>query len=145
MQSLHSLVPGKGDEFSECLTFLQSDGPRETSQEIVESFLTRDSIFFENEKEPTTKLFDDDDWIRSLTEAAAITAGVPEGQVTYANANGTAHDQSVDPQRGATRRDGRIRAKIHVKAALGTAMRQVGVGSQGGAEGPSNLLPAQFP
>ena len=32
---------------------------------------------------PTTKLFDDEEWIRSLTEAQEITADVPEGSVTY--------------------------------------------------------------
>ena len=36
-------------------------------------------MFLKKEKEPTTKIFDDDEWIRSLTEA-----DTPEGQVTYA-------------------------------------------------------------
>ena len=30
------------------------------------------------EKEPTTKLFDDDERVRSLTEAQAVTADIPE-------------------------------------------------------------------
>ena len=42
-------------------------------------FLSTQMMFMKKEKEPTTKIFDDDEWIRSLTEA-----DTPEEQVTYA-------------------------------------------------------------
>ena len=35
-------------------------------------------MFLKKEKDPTTKLFDDDEWVRSLTEAQEITADVLE-------------------------------------------------------------------
>ena len=47
-------------------------------------------MFSKKEKEPTSKQFDDDEWIRSLTEAQAITADVPEDSVIY-------DQQEVDP------------------------------------------------
>ena len=50
-------------------------------------------------KEPTTKMFDDDEWIRSLTEAETITADIPEGHVTHTNPSDAAHDQGVDPKK----------------------------------------------
>ena len=40
-------------------------------------------MFLKKEKDPTTKLFDDDDWIRSLTEAQEISADIPEENVTF--------------------------------------------------------------
>ena len=39
-------------------------------------------IFLKKKKEPTTKMFDDDEWIRSLTEAETITVDIPEGKIT---------------------------------------------------------------
>ena len=39
-------------------------------------------MFQKKEKDPTSKLFDDNEWIRSLTEAQEVTADVPEGSVT---------------------------------------------------------------
>ena len=38
-------------------------------------------MFLKKEKDPTSKQFDDDEWIRSLTEAQEITADVPEDSV----------------------------------------------------------------
>ena len=38
-------------------------------------------MFLKKEKGPTSKQFDDDEWIRSLTEAQEITADVPEDSV----------------------------------------------------------------
>ena len=55
-------------------------------------FLNTQLMFMKKEKDPTTKLFDDDKWIRSLTEAQKITADVPEDSVTY-------DQQAVDPKR----------------------------------------------
>ena len=38
-------------------------------------------MFLKKEKDPTSKQFDDDEWIRSLTEAQEVTADVPEHTV----------------------------------------------------------------
>ena len=54
-------------------------------------------MFLKKEKEPSTEMFDDDEWIRSLTEAEAITADTPWAQVTYAAIGDSLQDQSVDP------------------------------------------------
>ena len=40
-------------------------------------------MFLKKEKDPTSKQFDDDEWIRSLTEAQEVTTDVPEDSVTY--------------------------------------------------------------
>ena len=62
----------------------------------------------------------DDEWIRSLTEAQAVTADTPEGQVTYAAPHGLAHDQVVDPKEVR-----RIQMGEHmIKAALGAQCRR---------------------
>ena len=50
-----------------------------------------------DKKEPRTELFDDDEWNRSLTEAGAVTADMPEGRVTYAEIDAAHDDQGVDP------------------------------------------------
>ena len=47
-------------------------------------------------------MFDDDVWIRSLTEAEAITGDIPKGQVTYGAPGDTSQDQRVDPVTYAT-------------------------------------------
>ena len=101
-------------------------------------------MFLKKEKEPTTKLFDDDELTCPLAEVETVTADIPEGQVTYANPNGIAHDQSVDPQKVGSIQMGEVAPKYVSRpllalseggvAALMTAMRQVGAGSQGGAE-----------
>ena len=39
-------------------------------------------MFFKKKKDPTTQLFDDDEWIRSLTEAQEISADIHEENVT---------------------------------------------------------------
>ena len=41
------------------------------------------ALFLKKEKDPTSKLFDDDEWIRSLTEAPETTADVAEDSVMY--------------------------------------------------------------
>ena len=46
----------------------------------------------EERKDPTTKQFDDDEWIRSLTEAQDATTDIPEDSVTY-------DQQDVDPKK----------------------------------------------
>ena len=39
-------------------------------------------MFLKKENDPTTKQFDDDEWIRSLTEAPEVTTDIPEDSVT---------------------------------------------------------------
>ena len=94
-------------------------------------------MFLKKELDPTSKQFDDDEWIRSLTEAQEITADVPEDSVLY-------DQQEVDPKKVRPIQMGEILRKYLSRrllalseggiAALTTAMRQIGVGSQGGAE-----------
>ena len=91
-------------------------------------------MFLKKEKDPISKQFDDDEWIRSLTEAQEITAGVPEDSVLYGQQEVL---QKVRPipmgeflRKYVSRRlwalsEGEI-------AAFTTAVRQFGVGSQGG-------------
>ena len=58
-------------------------------------------MFLKKEKDPTSKQFDDDEWVRSPTEAQEVTTDIPEDSVTF-------EQQEI--------------------------MRQIGVGSPGGAE-----------
>ena len=46
----------------------------------------------EGRKDPTSKQFDDDEWVRSLTEAQEISADVPEDSVIN-------DQQAVDPKK----------------------------------------------
>ena len=56
-------------------------------------------------KDPTTKIFDDDEWIRALTEAQEIAADIPEDRL--------ANDQSkADTHKGPPYPDGRVSANI---------------------------------
>ena len=94
-------------------------------------------MFSKNDKDTTSKQFEDDEWIRSLTEAQEITADVPEDSVLC-------DQQEVDSKKGAANSNGSVLAEVCFArllalsegeiAALTTAMRQLGVGSQGGAE-----------
>ena len=70
-------------------------------------------MFLKKEKDPTTKLFDDDEWIRSLTEAQGIAADVPEENVTC-------DQQAVDPKDGPSHSDGRLLAEICLKTPAST-------------------------
>ena len=49
-------------------------------------------VFLKKEKDPTPKQFDDDEWIRSLTEAQEATTDVPEESVVY-------DQQDFDPKK----------------------------------------------
>ena len=82
-------------------------------------------------------MFDDDEWIRSLTEVQEITADVPEESVRY-------DQQAIDSKKGRPIQMGDFLRK-YVSwlllalsegeiAALTTSMRQIGVGTPGGAE-----------
>ena len=68
------------------------------------------------ERGPTTKQFDDDEWIRSLTEAQK---------------NPTDISRKIASRKGSSEILALSEGEI---AALTTAMRQIGVGTQGGAE-----------
>ena len=46
-------------------------------------------MFLKKEKDPTRKLCDDEEWIRSLTEAQEITADIPEESVTMTSKRST--------------------------------------------------------
>ena len=48
-------------------------------------------MFLKKEKDPTTKILDDDELSRSLTEAQEISADIPGEDVTY-------DQQAVDPK-----------------------------------------------
>ena len=67
-------------------------------------------MFLKKEKDPTSKQFDDDEWIRSLTEAQEITTDVPEDSVLY-------DQQVVEPEESSAHSDGRILAEVCLAAA----------------------------
>ena len=54
-------------------------------------FLLNTQLMFLKKESPTSKQFDDDEWIRSLTEAQEVSAD-PEDSVTY-------EQQDVDPKK----------------------------------------------
>ena len=107
------------------------------SPEECRFLLNTQLVFLKKEKDPTTKQFDDDEWIRSLTEAQEITTDVPEDSTVY-------DQQVVDPinvrpiQMGEFLRKYVSRRLLALSegeiAALTTSMRQHGVGTPGGAE-----------
>ena len=56
-------------------------------------------------KDPITQKFEDDEWIRSLTEAQEIAADIPVDRL--------AHDQrEADPEKGLHHPDGKVSAKV---------------------------------
>ena len=95
-------------------------------------------VFLKKEKDPRSKQFDDDEWIRTLTEAQEVTTDIPEDRVTC-------EQQEVDSPKkfgpfrwetscGKTSRGDSLALSEGEIAALTTSMRQIGVGTQGGAE-----------
>ena len=62
-------------------------------------------MFLKKEKDPTSKQLDDDEWIRSLTEAQEITADASEDSVMC-------DQQEVDPKKSACQNESR-REKLH--------------------------------
>ena len=93
--------------------------------------------FLKMEKDSTSNQFDDDQWIRSLAEAQEATTDVPEDSVTY-------NQQHVDPKKVRPIQMREFLRKYVSRrllalsegeiAALTTSMRQIGVGTPGGAE-----------
>ena len=99
-------------------------------------------MFLKKEKDPTSKQCDDDEWIRSLTEAQEVTTDIPEDSVMY-------DQQDVDPDKVRPIQMGEFLRKYVSRrllalsegefAALTTSMRQIGVGTPGGAEALANF------
>ena len=111
--------------------------------EECRSLLNTRLMFLKEDKDPTSKQFDDDDWIRSLTEAQEVTTDITEDRITY-------EQQEVDSKKsrpiqvvefllkGVSRwllalSEGEI-------APLTTSMRQIGVGTPGGAEALASFI-----
>ena len=90
-------------------------------------------MFLKKEKDPTSKQLDDDEWIRSLTEAQEVTTDVPEDSVTH-------DQQEADPQQVRPIQTEEFLRKYVSRRLLAlsegetTSMRQIGVGTPGGAE-----------
>ena len=93
-------------------------------------------IFLKKEKDPTTKEGDDDEWIRSLTDAQEATSDIPEDSVSH-------DQQDVDPkkvrpiQMGESLRKYVSRRLLALSegetAALTSPMLQIGVATPAGA------------
>ena len=114
------------------IKWARSDLPEE-----CRSLLNAQLMFLKKEKDPTSKQFDDDEWIRSQAEVQEATTDVPEG--------GVLHDQQdVDPKKVRPNHMGEFFRKYVSRrllalseadiAALTTSIRQFGVGTPGGAE-----------
>ena len=91
-------------------------------------------MFRKKDKDPTTIIFDDDEWIRSLTEAQKIAADILEDRLTHDQCE--ADPRKVHPiQMGEFLREHvsrRLQALSEGEIAASTAvMRQLGAGSQG--------------
>ena len=94
-------------------------------------------MFVKKEKDPTSKQFDDDEWIHSLAEAPEVTTDTAEDSVTY-------DQQDVDPKKVRPIQMGEFLRKYVSRrllalsegeiAALTTSMRQIGVGTSGFAQ-----------
>ena len=94
-------------------------------------------VFLKKEKDPTSKQFDGGEWIRSLAEAQEDTTDIPEDGVTF-------DQQDVDPKKVRPIQMGEfLRKYVSWRllalsegeiSALTTSMRQIGVGTPGGAE-----------
>ena len=127
---------GQRRRLSEDLTFSQLSGRQAICRKNADSFLTRSSCSWQKEKDPTSKQFDDE-WLRSLTEPQEVTTDVREDSVLY-------DQQAVDPKKGRPTQIGEFLRKYVSRRLLAlregeiaapvTAMRQLGVGFQGGAE-----------
>ena len=70
-------------------------------------------MFLKKEKDLTTKQFDDDEWIRSLTEAQEVTTDIPEDSVTC-------DQQDVDPKKVRPVQVGEFLRGIRLAATPGT-------------------------
>ena len=90
-------------------------------------------MFLKKERDPTSKHFDDDEWIRTLEEAQEVAADIPEDRVSYEH-----------PQESSAHTNGRVLARLRLAAtlalsegelaALTTSLQQIRVGTPGGAE-----------
>ena len=78
----HQTVAGQRRRFG-CWTFSRSSGRLATCRRSAASCSKRQLMFLKKEKDPISKQFDDDEWIRSLTEAQEATTDVPKDSVMY--------------------------------------------------------------
>ena len=84
-QSCLSVVQGS-DDVIRVLDILRVKWATGDFPEECRSLLDTKLMFLtEEEKDFTAKLFDEDEWIRSLTEAQAVTGDIPKGHVTKKN------------------------------------------------------------
>ena len=70
-------------------------------------------MFMKKENDPTSKQFDDNEWIRSLAEAQEVTSDIPEDSVAY-------DQQDVDPKKVRPIQMGRVLAEMRLGATFGT-------------------------
>ena len=82
-------------------------------------FLNKQLMFLKREKEPTTKMFDDDERTRPLAEAEATTADFPEEQATCVAQGDISQDQREDPKKVRTIHMGDFCDKIRIQPTLG--------------------------
>ena len=109
-------------------TLSPSSGRQEICRKSADSSSTRNSC---------SKQFDDDEWIRSLTEVQEVTTDVPEDSVTYEQ-----HEVDLQKVRPFQKEEflrkyvlRRLVALIEGEiAALTTSIPQIAVGPPGGAE-----------
>ena len=117
MLSFPSLAPDRGGGCSGCSISSRLCGPQWTSQKTEKFLLNTQLMFLKKEKDNTTKVIVDDEWIRSLTEAQEITADIPEERVTN-------DQEGVDPtQKVRPIQMGRIPAEMRFEASLSTQPR----------------------
>ena len=140
MPSLPSQVRDRGGDHFGCSTSPQKSGPQGPPRGLSTPPQHAAHVSEEG-KGPTTKIFDGDEWIRSLTEAQEITADVPEECIMY-------DQEGEDPNKFVPCRWEFLRTYVSRRllalsegeigqaeiGALTTGMRQLDVGSQGGAE-----------
>ena len=62
-------------------------------------------MFLKKEKDPTSKQFDDDWWIRSPTEAQEVSTDVPEDSITC-------DQEEADPRKSSAHSEGSVPAEV---------------------------------
>ena len=104
-------------------------------------------MFLKRVKDPTTDQFDDDEWIRSLTEAQEVTTDISEDSVTY-DQQGRCPKKVRPIQKREFLRKYASRRLFALSggeiAVLATSMRQVEVGTPGCAEALANFRQLLF-
>ena len=109
MPSSPSQESARGDACFGSSTFSQSSGREESCRKSAASCSTHNLMFLKKEEDPTSEQFDDDEWIRSLTEAQEATTDVPEYSVMY-------DQQEVDTQESSAHSNGGVIAEVCLAA-----------------------------